>query len=227
MNRTPYRDEGFTLVEVTVSIAIMLIGLASLAIVFGKISQQNRELRLRRLLVSTTRSLVEEIKGTPAATITGTYDGRTYPVEGVSGTGPGGAVISVAVDSSIPKLLGVTITSGWTLDGVDSSLSLETWVFHVEGTSTAGPMTPLQIRAYFWDLADNNPGPVGDKARDVALKMDTAVTELAKSPPDNPAAIGNMQGAKGDLQAMIDTGLIDPLEGQRLMDEIDAQILLL
>ena len=64
--------------------------------------------------------------------------------------------------------------------------------------------------------------PIADKAEDVRNKLLTSLSELTKSPPDIPAAQGNIEGAQGDLQAMIDDGLIDPEKGLALMSLLSA-----
>ena len=72
---------------------------------------------------------------------------------------------------------------------------------------------------HFDDLVSNHlDTPIADKAEDVRNKLLTSLSELAKSPPDIPAAQGNIEGAQGDLQAMIDDGLIDPADGLALMN---------
>ena len=63
---------------------------------------------------------------------------------------------------------------------------------------------------------------IADKAEDVRNKLLTSISELSKSPPDIPAAQGNIKGAQGDLQAMIDAGLIDPEKGLALMNLLSA-----
>ena len=81
---------------------------------------------------------------------------------------------------------------------------------------------------YFDDLVNNNiDTPIADKAEDVRNKLLTAVDELSKSPPDISSAQGNIEGAEGDLQAMIDDGLIDPANGAALMtlfSDISSQL---
>jgi hypothetical protein len=71
---------------------------------------------------------------------------------------------------------------------------------------------------YFDDLVnDNMDTPIADKAEDVRNKLITAVDELSKSPPDISAAQGNIEGAEGDLQAMISDGLMGPANGAALI----------
>ena len=67
--------------------------------------------------------------------------------------------------------------------------------------------------------------------------METAIDELNKTPPDNQAAMGNIEGAVGDIEASIGLGtatedaaltnLMDDLAGiarQIASDAIDAAI---
>ncbi len=81
---------------------------------------------------------------------------------------------------------------------------------------------------FFDDLVNNNVDtPIADKAEDVRNKLLTAVDELLKSPPDISAAQGNIEGAEGDLQAMINDGLIDPENGAALLtlfSDISSQL---
>jgi len=81
------------------------------------------------------------------------------------------------------------------------------------------PSNLSEAASYFNTLVNNNLGtPVADKAEDVRAKLNTALAELGKNPPDEAAARGNIDGAQADLQAMIDTGLIDASEGSNLMN---------
>ena len=61
-------------------------------------------------------------------------------------------------------------------------------------------------------VIDANPGsPVADKVGDALAKIQSALTKIAATPPDN-------QGAMGDLEAAVSEGL-DPVEGASLMDQ--------
>ncbi|NNG07710.1 MAG: prepilin-type N-terminal cleavage/methylation domain-containing protein [Desulfobacteraceae bacterium] len=76
---------------------------------------------------------------------------------------------------------------------------------------------------HFDELVNNNiDTSIADKAEDVRNKLLSSISELSKSPPDIPAAQGNIEGAQGDLQAMIDDGLIDPEKGLALMNLLGA-----
>ena len=86
-------------------------------------------------------------------------------------------------------------------------------------------LTPQQalelICAQLQDIVNNNPGtPLADKIEDAKAKTQTAVNELNKEPADNQAAIGNIEGAVGDLEVAVNAGLFDPEEGAQLMDQL-------
>ena len=69
------------------------------------------------------------------------------------------------------------------------------------------------------DIVDSNPGtPLADKVADALAKAETALDELEKSPADSQAALGNIEGAVGDLEAVVSDGLLDPGVGADLMD---------
>ena len=70
-------------------------------------------------------------------------------------------------------------------------------------------------------IVANNPGsPLADKVEDAKAKADTALEELEKTPPDNQAAVGNIEGAIGDIEAAIADGLLDPGHGNRLVAQL-------
>ena len=60
------------------------------------------------------------------------------------------------------------------------------------------------------------------KADDAIAKLDTAKDELAKDPPDNQAAVGNIEGAIGEIEAAISDGLDPEVEAEltELMDTL-------
>lgn len=69
-------------------------------------------------------------------------------------------------------------------------------------------------------IVDSNPGTsLADKVEDVISGVQDAITELAKTPPDRKAAVGNIEGAVGDLEAAVNEGL-DPAQGTQLMDQL-------
>ena len=127
------RHEGFTLFEVAVSISILLIGLTSLAGVFITIRHQRQEQATRRVVLQAATDILEEIKGVAPEWIATGYNGMKVSLEGVYGTGTNSTALSVTVDSSNPALLIVTVTGGWTSNGRDHSLDLQSEIFNPKG----------------------------------------------------------------------------------------------
>ncbi len=50
---------------------------------------------------------------------------------------------------------------------------------------------------------NDNPGDCADKVEDALAKAQTALAEFNKTPPDNQAALGNIEGTVGDLEAAL------------------------
>jgi microcompartment protein CcmL/EutN len=69
-------------------------------------------------------------------------------------------------------------------------------------------------------INDNPDTPIADNLEDANAKVETALVELGKTPPDNQAAVGNIEGAIGDLQASVDAGNLDAATGAQLMDDL-------
>lgn len=69
-------------------------------------------------------------------------------------------------------------------------------------------------------IEDNPDRPLADKIEDALAKVQAALDELTKNPPDNQAAVGNIEGAVGDLEAAVKDGLLDPVQGEQLMDQL-------
>lgn len=112
---------------------------------------------------------------------------------------------------------------GITIDGVTSSLApgasldLEDWTIEVWLGAAD------DIRA----IVDANPGPSADKLDDALAKVETALAELAKTPPDQVAALGNVEGAVGELEAAVKDGVLDTAAGDDLMDRMTGAALTL
>lgn len=72
-------------------------------------------------------------------------------------------------------------------------------------------------------IVTNKPGTAAaDKIEDVVAKVVSAQNELKKTPPDKSAALGNLAGAKGDLQAAIKDKLLNSTQGNQFLNEIKA-----
>ena len=80
----------------------------------------------------------------------------------------------------------------------DGTTGLELWVVrpNIEG-----------IIARLQAIVDNNPGPCADKAQDALANAQSAFDEFSIPPPDNQAALGNIEGAVGDLEAALSDGV--------------------
>jgi hypothetical protein len=99
--------------------------------------------------------------------------------------------------------------------------ALEFEVFNIED----GLLDPAELieRAIevIQDIVDSNPGtPLADKLEDALHKVQTALDELTKSPPDNQAAVGNIEGVIGDIEASVKDGFLDSEEGVQLMSQL-------
>ena len=75
------------------------------------------------------------------------------------------------------------------------------------------------VGEYLEWIIDSSPGTlVADKVEDVIVNLGVVIAELHKTPPDNQAAIGNLEGAVGDLEAAVKDGLLDEAQGTVVMD---------
>ena len=86
-------------------------------------------------------------------------------------------------------------------------------------------LTPAQATRNVIDQLDGivqgAPGtPLADKLEDASAKVEVARDEFEKTPPDNQAGVATIEGAVGDLQAAVNDGLLDPVEGAQLMDQL-------
>jgi prepilin-type N-terminal cleavage/methylation domain-containing protein len=131
---TSSRRRGFSLVELSVAIAVAVIGLAALAGVMVSVSHQREQVAARSQVLAQAEALLEEILGVPPEEVKDNYGGMTFPVPGVAGTLANGRALSVSVDSTTqPKLLTVTIAGSWRVAGKDETLSLESRVYNPRG----------------------------------------------------------------------------------------------
>ena len=62
--------------------------------------------------------------------------------------------------------------------------------------------------------------PLAVMVGDALRASQEAVNELAQTPPDNHSALGDLQGAIGDLEVALGAGRLDPVEGAYLMDQL-------
>ena len=102
----------------------------------------------------------------------------------------------------------------------------QAWLNARKATGTCGPPGPGALEeaiAELQNVVDGNPGtPMADKIEDVISKLDDAVAEFNKTPPDNQGVVGNIEGVVGELQAAVDDGLLDETQGEQYMDQLAA-----
>lgn len=155
------RGGGFTLVEVTVAMIVMVVGLVSLAGLIVSISHHREAAAAKRLMLGRAARILEEIKGTTPDVIWTAYDkkkfrygsnvsssgGSSYDAEtgaytidqgfydgSLSSGNPSElATIIVSVDRTNPKLLVVTLNGTWTVSGLAHTLVLQTEIYHPSG----------------------------------------------------------------------------------------------
>ncbi|MFX1456844.1 MAG: ABC transporter substrate-binding protein [Promethearchaeota archaeon] len=69
------------------------------------------------------------------------------------------------------------------------------------------------------DIIETNPEtPLAEELEDVLEKTEIAYEELIKDPPDYLAFVGDLEKAIADLEELVMDGLLDPNEGEILMD---------
>ena len=128
----------------------------------------------------------------------------------------------VAIDSS-----GDIIVADWSASrvvSVDPVTGVQTLIAGFGGGPSNQPIgvaiVPTLI-AKLQAIVNSNPGTaLADKVEDAVAKLETAAAELAKTPPDNQAAVGNIEGAVGEIEAAVNLGLLGFDEGTEIMDQL-------
>lgn len=70
-------------------------------------------------------------------------------------------------------------------------------------------------------MAISRPGSsLASKLNDALAKLDDAMVELAKTPPDRVAALGKVEGALGELEDAVKDSGLNNAEGTRWMDQL-------
>ena len=176
----------------------------------------------------------------PDTTILTAVDGGGVPVaEGGLTTSPemtltfsGSDASGVAsFECSLNGAMFAACTSPQTLAG----LAADEHTFAVSAIDTVGNtdltpaslgwsvVTPASVAEDLQNIVDNNSGtPLADKVEDALQAMQAASDEFANTSPDNQAAVGNLEGAEGDLEAAVSDGVLDQGQGTALMDQIAA-----
>jgi len=153
------------------------------------------------------------------ATVT-ILEGETYVEDGATITDNSGEDLSssLVIDSSAVD----TSTAGTyqvTYDVSDSAGNA------AQVTRTVQVITATQATQQIVDesqnIIDNNPGtPLANTVQGAQASAQTAITELNKTPPDNQAAAGNVEGAVGTLEDAIKDDGLDPVQGEQLINQL-------
>ena len=73
----------------------------------------------------------------------------------------------------------------------------------------------------FISIVSENPGTqLADKVDDASASAQTALDEINKTPPDNQAASGNIEGAVGSLEDAIMDGGLEQTQGEQLINQL-------
>jgi Tfp pilus assembly protein PilE len=123
---------GFTLVELTVIVAVSSVALVATA---GAVTQGARLAQTAsetRAALRSSQSLMEQIRSTPYANITTTFDGRSFPMSSLGGGESTGtcavAVTPVATGDAHWTAYQVTITATWRGASGPSTQRVSTYV---------------------------------------------------------------------------------------------------
>lgn len=173
------------------------------------------------------------------------YDGE-YSVGTIAGFDPGEVLTVTAISSvnatfhlqdlsgvtgfhasaDIPGTLVYTIPTTGELLRWGIVVGTATWVVSCAGPPPPPPPPPPPLEGALADLegmVEDNPGtPLADKAEDAATQVHEALAELEKPSPDVAAALGKLEGAAGDLEAMVTDELVTEAEGEALLEPVVA-----
>jgi hypothetical protein len=138
--------------------------------------------------------------------------GDDWSLFGLGVDGEGNAVLSGYTDSTdLPMSPGAFDTSyGGNIDG---------WVAKLATDVTARSATEKIAEAKSMLESLTTPRNA-DKLEDVVEKLDKALAKLALSPPDRQGAAGELEGAVGDIDAAVRSGLLSRADGDAVMTEI-------
>lgn len=117
-------DEGFSLVELLISITILATGLLALASTLVTSSHSRVDDAARSRVLVEAQNVMEEIRGQNPATLMANYDGYGKKVAAIPGANNATGTVQVAIDDSEPTLLRVTLTGTWNVSGATGTFQL-------------------------------------------------------------------------------------------------------
>ena len=123
---------GFTLVELTVIVAVSSVALVATA---GAVTQGARLAQTAsetRAAIRSSQSLMERVRTTRFADIASTFDGRSFPMSALGGGESNGAcavrVVPVDTGSARWPAVQVTVTATWRGVAGDTTQQMSTFV---------------------------------------------------------------------------------------------------
>jgi prepilin-type N-terminal cleavage/methylation domain-containing protein len=164
---------GFTLIELTMVVVIVAVGLAATAKAVTESAQIGRTTEETRAAVRSSETLMERIRATAFSEISTTYDGRTWDMETAGGEPCGTATCTVTpldTGSSRWTVVQVTIHAEW--KGVTGTRSQD-FTTYVSDRTTGSPLGSTSLS--LTDVAYTTTEPVTTTTTDAT----TAATETA------------------------------------------------
>jgi type II secretory pathway pseudopilin PulG len=125
-------SRGFTLVELTVIVAVSSVALVATAGAVTNGARLAQTASETRAALRSSQSLMERIRGTSYANIASTYNGQSFTMTSLGGGASNGvctvAVTSVDTTSARWTTLQVAVTSTWTGAGGPQTQKMTTYV---------------------------------------------------------------------------------------------------
>lgn len=107
-------ERGFTLLELMVCCAVMVIALTGLLSAYVACFELNETMRNSNLAISASQKVLEEIRSTPFLSVYTNYNGYQFQVSGMAVNKNLGHVV---VDNANPNLLQVDVGVCWSQKG--------------------------------------------------------------------------------------------------------------
>jgi len=157
------RDSGFTLLEVSISTAVVFVGIMSLAGIFLAARRQRESSAERSLVLDRTIAVFEKVKSLRASIVASVFDGVTLEVPGVQGAGENNETLRVNVyaDPTHPQLNVVEVQADWLEGATPQSMVLQTRIydesgaeFDLDGVSVSGEDLLSFVVGSIWDPVD-------------------------------------------------------------------------
>lgn len=101
---------GFTLLELMIAVAVIIIALAGLLAVFSHLMYLNENARKLTLAVTACQDKLEEMRNSNFSTLYATYNGTSFNPNGFSA---GEAKGAISINNSNPNLLQVCVNVSW------------------------------------------------------------------------------------------------------------------